>query len=239
MSARARIAAGGFTLIELAIALVIVGLLLGLLTPALGARIEQQRIAETRQVLGEAHEALLGFAIANGRLPRPAASFADGNETAAACGSDAACTGFIPWQTLGVRRSDGWLKLIRYSVTPALANGTFALNASGSKKIQSRDEAGALIYLVGSASACSTASPCAAAVVYSAGKNNWGMLENGTPVGDQSASNVDEDTNEAASSRFVARAFGDQPGGGEFDDLVGWLPTTILFNRMVAAGRLP
>lgn len=239
MNNRIRIAAGGFTLIELAIALVVVGLLLGMLTPALGARIEQQRIAETRQVLAEAQEALLGFAMANGRLPRPAASFADGSEATALCGSDAACTGFIPWQTLGVRRSDGWQKLVRYSVTPALANGGFALNASGSKKIQSRDEAGALIYLVGSASACSTGSPCAAAVIYSAGKNNWGTLENGTALGDQSASNVDEDTNETASTRFVARAFGEQPGGGEFDDLVAWLPTTVLFNRLVAAGRLP
>jgi hypothetical protein len=27
--------------------------------------------------------------------------------------------------------------------------------------------------------------------------------------------------------------------GGEFDDIVSWLPTGILFNRMVAAGKLP
>jgi len=32
---------------------------------------------------------------------------------------------------------------------------------------------------------------------------------------------------------------GTAASGGEFDDLVIWLPPGILFNRMVQAGRLP
>lgn len=232
-------AARGFTLIELAIALVVVGLLLGMLTPALGMRIEQRQIAETRQALADAQEALLGFAVANGRLPRPAVSFANGEETPQPCADDAACTGFLPWQTLGTRRTDGWQKLIRYSVTPAHANATFTLGTTATKKILSRNESGALLYLVGSASTCSAESPCAVAVIHSAGRNNWGTLADGAAVGDQSSTNTDEDSNASASTRFVARPHGSVPGGGEFDDLVSWLPATILMNRMVAAGRLP
>lgn len=231
--------AAGFTLVELAVALTVVGLLLAMLTPSLGERIERLRLAETRQALADAQEALLGFAVANGRLPRPATSFADGTESAAPCASDAACTGFLPWQTLGVRNTDGWQKLLRYSVTPAFANAPFTLTGSGSKKILSRDAAGNQSYLVGSASACSTGSPCAAAVVHSAGKNNWGTLADGGSVGDFSTTNADEDANENASTRFFARPPGTVPGGGEFDDVVVWLPTTILINRLVAAGRLP
>lgn len=235
----ARPAAAGFTLLELAIALVVVGLLLGMLTPSLTLRLEQRRLAETRQALAEAEEALLGFAAANGRLPRPATSFASGEENAPPCADDAACTGFLPWQTLGTRKTDGWGKLIRYSVTPAHANAVFTLDTVATKKIQSRSGAGELVYLVGSASACSATSPCAVAVIHSAGKNNWGTLADGAAIGDGSTTNVDEDANENASTRFVARPPGSAPGGGEFDDVVAWLPATILINRMVAAGRLP
>jgi hypothetical protein len=39
---------------------------------------------------------------------------------------------------------------------------------------------------------------------------------------------------------FVSRPFSAANGaGGEFDDIVSWLSTPILFNRMVQAGKLP
>lgn len=231
-------AAAGFTLIELAIALVVIGLLLGLLTPAIGARLEHKQVTETLQTLHDAQEALLGFAVANGRLPRPATSVDDGLENPEPCTDDARCTGFVPWQTLGIRKTDGWHKLIRYSVTPAYADGRFALDSVATKKIQSRNGAGILTYLVGGSGSC-TSSPCAAAVLLSHGKNNWGTLESGAPLGDGSVANADEDANAGATTRFIARPPGNLPAGGEFDDLVVWLPTAILFNRMVAAGRLP
>lgn len=229
----------GFTLTEVAIVLTIVGLLLTMLLPLLGAQLDQRNVHETRQALAEAQEALIGFAVANGRLPRPATSAVDGAEAPVACASETACTGFLPWQTLGVRHTDGWGKLLRYSVTPAFANAGFTLATPATKKLQSRDGAGNLVYQVGNASACSAANPCAPAVVYSAGKNNWGTRADGTAVGDASATNADEDRNDSATTLFIVRTPAAAGAGGEFDDLVGWLPTTVLFNRMVAAGRLP
>lgn len=229
----------GFSLIELCVALVVVGLLLGMLTPGLAALAENRRIDDTRQTLAEAREALFGFAIANGRLPRPAASVSDGTENPTSCANDQACTGLLPWQTLATGGSDAWGKRIRYSVTPAFANAPITLQTVASKKIQTRDAGDALAYLVGSASSCSTSNPCAAAVLYSAGKSSWGTLESGSPVGDASSTNLDEDVNESATTRFIARPFGTYSAGGEFDDLVIWLPTTVLAARMAAAGRLP
>ena len=163
----------GFTLVELTIVLVIVALLVGGMLVPLSAQRDLAHIGETQRQLAEIKEALLGFAAANGRLPRPATSLADGAENPALCADDAACTGYLPWAALGVKRTDAWNKMIRYSVTPAYANAVFTLTTVGSKKVQTRDSAGNASYLIGVGGACSLASPCAPAVIASAGKNNW------------------------------------------------------------------
>lgn len=233
----------GFTLVELTIVLVIVGLLIGGLTTALVVQQDNAAIRESRQNLATINDALIGFAVANGRLPRPATSGTNGLERAADCTSEADCTGFIPWQSLGITKTDSWNRLIRYSVTPAFAAAApFTLTTVATKKIQSRDTGGTLTYLVGSAAACdATTNLCAPAVLYSSGKQNHGWLEDGTEVTDNSATNIDEETNAAATILFFSRSFANNGGsaGGEFDDIVSWLPITVLFNRMIAAGKLP
>jgi prepilin-type N-terminal cleavage/methylation domain-containing protein len=229
----------GFTLIEMTIVLVIVALLIGGMLVPLSAQTDQRNYNETRHQLNEIREALFGFAVANGRLPRPATSFTDGLENPNSCGSEEACNGFIPWNTLGIKRTDAWNKMIRYSVTPEYANTAFSLTTHGSKKIQIRDELGAATYLVGSASPCRS-SPCAPAVIFSFGKNNWGITPEGSAIVDDSTSNVDEDSNAAGINMFFARDPSNAThNGGEFDDLVIWISPYVLFNRMIVARRLP
>ena len=229
----------GFTLVEMTLVLVIIGLLVGSLIPPLSAQIDQRNLNETREQLAEIREALIGFAVVHGRLPRPAVSASDGNERSADCGNDADCTGFIPWTTLGVKKTDAWNKMVLYSVTREFANSTpFKLNTEGNKKVKTRDAAGTISHLVGSAGACSSSS-CAPAVVFSFGKNNWGTTADGTALADNSKTNVDEDANATEKIEFFARDPSTVPTGGEFDDIVTWIPPYILFNRMIAAGRLP
>jgi prepilin-type N-terminal cleavage/methylation domain-containing protein len=232
--------ARGFTLTEIAIVLFIVALLLGSMMLPLAAQDDIRRSQDTQKILSEVRDALIGFAVANGRLPRPATSATDGTENVAVCATDAACSGFIPWATLGVTKLDGWEKIIRYSVTPAFANTTFNLTTIPNRKVQTRDGAGALSYLVGQAAAC-TASQCTPAVVFSQGRHHWGTNDGGVAFGDGSATNADEDVNNAGPTDYIARQGTDNTGtaGGEFDDLVIWLSPNILFNRMVAAGKLP
>ena len=227
----------GFTLVELTIVLVIVALLVGGMLVPLSAQRDLGHASETQRQLAEIKEALLGFAVANGRLPRPAISLADGAENPALCADDAACTGYLPWAALGVKKTDAWSKMIRYSVTPAYANAAFTLATVGSKKIQTRDSAGNASYLIGGA--CSLASPCAPAVIYSAGKNNWGISEQGDALPDESADNVDEDANAVATTVFFARDPSTVPNGGPFDDIVTWISPNILYSRMISANRLP
>jgi prepilin-type N-terminal cleavage/methylation domain-containing protein len=62
----------GFTLAEMAVVLVIVGLLLGGLLTPLSSQTELRLRSDNEKALADAREALIGFAIINGRLPCPA-----------------------------------------------------------------------------------------------------------------------------------------------------------------------
>ncbi|MDO8958590.1 MAG: prepilin-type N-terminal cleavage/methylation domain-containing protein [Rhodocyclaceae bacterium] len=230
--------ARGFSLVEMAVVLVIVALLLGGLLLPMTAQDDMRRTAETRATLANVQEALLGFAVVNGRLPRPATAATDGAENPANCASDAACSGFIPWATLGIEKQDAWGKLIRYSVTPAYANSSITLASIANRTVRTRDNAGTAVYLAGQAT-CTTPGACVAAVVFSHGKLRWGTTESGTALPDGSTTNADEDANHTGPTNYFQRTPATATtGGGEFDDMVIWLPTNILINRMIAAGRL-
>lgn len=230
----------GFSLIEIAIVLFIVSLLLGGMLLPLSAQQDMRARQETEKTLSDIRDALMGFAITNGRLPRPATSATDGSE-AAICAGDAACTGFIPWAALGSAKLDGWGKLIRYSVTPAYANAAITLSPSptpANRTVQTRDNAGTAVYLAGSLN-CTT--QCVPAVIFSQGKSHWGTTDAGLALADGSATNTDEDANNAGPVNYFSRSPTDNTAtpGGEFDDTVLWLSGNTLFNRMVAAGKLP
>lgn len=241
-SARAR----GFTLIEMSVVLLIVTLLLGGLLLPLASQVEQRQAAQTERALELAREALIGFAMINGRLPRPAVSATNGSENETTCGSQAvptaACTGFLPWVTLGLARFDDYGKQLRYSVAPAFADSaiTFSKSTAGHKTVKTRDSAGNSINLVSGVPA----------VILSHGAKNFGFSESGGEFPNASSTNDDERTNDAAfkcalasacDDDFMSRTRSDNTGstGGEFDDLVAWVPNSLLINRLVAAGRLP
>lgn len=199
------------------------------------------RAQRTQAVLAEAREALAGFATVNGRLPRPSISATNGSERSAPCTSDADCTGYLPWVTLGVTGIDAWGKRLRYSVTPALTSYDYQpSSAVATRTVQWRDSDGTLRYLAGSA-ACSVPAPCAAAVVLSHGQRNFGVDASGLALANAANGNDDEEVNATSSLHFIARpiaALASEPGG-EFDDQLAWLSLPLLYQRMRAARTLP
>ena len=251
--------ARGFSLVELAVVLVIVALLIASLVFPLSAQQDIRARQETEKMFSDIREALIGFAIANGRLPRPAISFANGLERSTACdddeleGEDDSCAGFIPWATLGVQKLDGWNKLIRYSVSPTYANAAITLTTVANRTVQTRDKDGTVMDLAGNNSVspptdrCKTAAQCVPAVVFSHGKERWGTTDSGVALADGSATNTDEDANNLGNTGpnstfnyFSRLSSSDTTAvGGEFDDIVVWLPATILTNRMITTGKLP
>ncbi|WP_017875233.1 MULTISPECIES: type II secretion system protein [unclassified Janthinobacterium] len=225
----------GFSLVELSIVLVIVGLMIGGLITPLAMQLEQRKGNETRATLEAANEALVGYALRYGNLPCPAVSASNGLEDrrGTRCGKR---DGFLPWVTLGVGKSDSWANLLRYSVTPAFSDSAvrFTLNTRRDISVMTRDGTGRPMP--------ATAPNDIPAVVMSHGKNGFGASgEQGVRVAVAPASNGDERINAGAGTAFVSRPLsedGNAPGG-EFDDIVLWLSPNILFNRMVAAQRLP
>ncbi|MGE5757998.1 MAG: hypothetical protein ACM3W8_03935, partial [Sideroxydans sp.] len=93
-----------------------------------------------------------------------------------------------------------------------------------------------------SSAACSSTALTSTAVasVFSAGKNGYGATNSLTGTANTSPSSADEIENTNNDRNVVSRTI--SPSGssaGEFDDIVTWLSKYTLFNRMVAAGKLP
>ncbi|CDG82736.1 type II secretion system protein [Janthinobacterium agaricidamnosum] len=225
----------GFSLLEIAIVLLIVGLMIGGLVTPLAVQIEQRKVADTNKALDEAKEALTGFAVRYGYLPCPAISASNGLEDrrGGACANDKR-DGFLPWATLGLQKTDSWDHLLRYSVTPAFSNATvlFSLQTPRDISVVTRGADGALVQ--------ATALKDIPALIMSHGKNGFGAtsgsgVSSATPAG----TNVDERNNSANATTFISRPASDGGPGGEFDDIVVWLSPNILYHRMVAAQRLP
>ena len=118
---------GGFSLVEIAVVMVIISILIAVIAVPLATQVEQQRTTDTSKQLELFKEAVVGYALANGRLPCPATdgvtygtTNSNGAENPVGGGGGAGCAvklGFLPAVTLGV--------------SPVDSNG-FALDAWGS-----------------------------------------------------------------------------------------------------------
>lgn len=226
----------GFTLVEIAIVLIIVGLMVGGLLAPLGMQLEQRKIAETQKAMEEAREALVGYALRNGYLPCPAISASNGLEArnGSRCAGERR-SGYLPWATLGLGKLDSWNHLFRYSVTPAFSDSGTLFNLSTPRDITvaTRDGGGQLV--------AATAVNDIPAVIVSHGKNGFGASnELGGLIANGATGNTDEQLNAGSDTQFVSRYASDSATapGGAYDDIVVWLSPNILFNRMVAVQKI-
>ena len=227
----------GFTLIEMAIVLVIMTILIGGLAVPLSAQIQARRIAETNKTLEEAREAIIGYAMSHKStddnrpyLPCPD-SDGDGIENREASGACTVNVSWLPWVTLGTAAQDAWGNRLLYASQPELTDATGF----------SSTPAPVGGYEVCSSQACATPDVAAnvPVVVLSHGANGWGARNiNGNtlsaPTGANELENLDADT------RYVSRTPA-KPGdaSGEFDDLATWLSFNAIVSRVCPSGGCP
>lgn len=107
----------GFTLIEVAIVMVILGLLIGLGAELLPMLVKQNKLKDNRVLVKEARTAIIGYALATGRLPYASANV---NGTQAT----GRLSGYLPWATLGITGRDPYTTTLFYAVDSHLANTT-------------------------------------------------------------------------------------------------------------------
>lgn len=245
--------ARGFTLTELAVVVAIIALLIGGMLMPLLAQDDVRRSQQTQKQLKEAIEALIGHAAANGRLPCPATAASNGQESFAAGGSalNGNCSnfqdGFLPAATLGLAPTnsnglliDAWNQPIRYAVYTGTINGVVnpftRIDGAKGATMPELGKVNALSICVSAtgiaAANCGAAARLAdraPAVLLSIGRN--GAIGGG---GADEAANLNGDAVFVSHDPAPAGA-----ANGEFDDIVVWLSPNLLFNRMIAAGRLP
>lgn len=215
----------GFSLVEMAVVLVIVGLLIGTLVVPMSAQREVRDMINTQTTLDTISEAIYGFAILNGRLPCPTN---ETNPSAAGYGVEncsITTEGFLPWKTLGVEETDEWgakrtntadqwYGYWRYRVdtnfddAPNFSAQILNSSATFASSLQIEDSSGNVL-------TANTERPIA--IVYSTGVNRLADGENST-VDSTYESDINTPT---------------------FDDMMIWITRPVLINRLVAAGKLP
>ncbi len=220
----------GFSLLEVSIVLLIMGMLLSSVLQPFGAQMAERQRNQTKTEMLEIRSALVGYVAANHRFPCPLTRVSGSN------GDCSRVHGFVPAAALGVDGSynddglliDSWGQPYLYSVSngDADADGTADFTSVGGMQ-----RAGMQL-LSGEFEICDTAASCSrlranqvAVVLVSTGSK-------------MSARSNDERENSDGDNRFVSRDI-DQVGDDQFDDMVVWLSESVLFAQLIQARVLP
>lgn len=248
----------GFTLIELSIALVIVGLLLGTFLSVYSVQLQSSRLTATKQKQQLIKQALINFIAVNNRLPCPAVatlsnptilggSINYGKEAAnpGTCTdtitSGEVVTGVVPWVTLGLALEnveDGYYSMLTYQVVRAATNRT-SKTISGLSGIINTHYA-TPVTATNAANSCvvvGTNNPCAAVVVIlSHGSDGLGAynstgLRNELPTGDDQLENTDNDNVFIAKDSSIDDV-------NSFDDILLPLTASELLAPLIQSGTI-
>ena len=216
----------GFTLVEMAIVLVIVGLLISAFLAPLSAQRDLKDYSDAKLRLEQIREALYGYAVINGSLPCPTTA-ADPTDNVNYGHGDATClltdpAGVLPWKDLGVQEIDSWGTQRNLTTAPWIGywvyrvdpnfTAAFSLTTAPAGNINIRKSDGITSLTI--------AAERAVAVICTTGKDRTANGQN-------------------ASFETVNPIYEEDVQTPAFDDVCIWIARPSLFNRMVAAGQLP
>jgi prepilin-type N-terminal cleavage/methylation domain-containing protein len=256
-----RRAQAAFTIVELAVVMAIIGLLLAGAMMTLTAQAEQRALDETRRRLNAAVDALVAYAVVNGRLPCPANPAGAAGEESPNTGTGI-CTnpynGLLPARTIGFQPTDdaffgldAWQNRIRYVVAGvtlapdcggvggAMPHFTVAatLKTNGMSCKPNLNDLDVVCSSVGAGVSPSCNSSQRVVAQQTAAFIVYSIGKNGPNPG---AYGADETANLDNNAVFVNRTWsGTDSPLGTYDDLMVVVPAGVLYSRLVAAGVLP
>jgi prepilin-type N-terminal cleavage/methylation domain-containing protein len=246
--------ARGFSLVELSIVVLVIGIVLTMGIGAWTANLENQAHSATAQRQATIKEALTGYLRRNSRLPCPDTDFTapDGIENRATAGDPTtACTaafGVLPYVTLGLARDavrDGWGNFFSYHVSntniSAASNGNWSANTDWTRTAWFRPGNTGLITVNERSGA--TVTPVATGVVtlvVSHGRNGLGAYTIGGTRNTLPAVGTDEENNTDGDTTYFRRELtaDDAATGGPFDDQVLFLSANDLLEPLFRDGSL-
>lgn len=214
----------GFTLVEMAVVLVIVGLIIGALLVPLSAQRDLKDYSESRAHLEQIRDALYGYAIINGKLPCPTTT-SDPSDKVNYGHGDAACqltaaAGVLPWKDLGVSEVDSWGTPRSLSASPWTGYWVYRVDPAFTTSFSLTTLSSNIDIHKSDGSSLTIPAERAVAVICSTGKNRVADGQNAT-------------------FETVSPVYQDDSQSPTFDDMCIWITRPSLFNRMVAAGKLP
>ncbi len=259
-SKRHPIDSAGFTLIEIAVVLLIISILVTIVAVPLATQLDQQKTLDTQRQLEQIKEAIYGFAMANGRLPCPATTASAGLErfctnASGGCGTPTTVqthgrcvttVGLVPAATLGLApidangfSVDAWadgsdLRRLQYAVSqyqnPVNTN---ILTGVDGIKTPTMTTVAAATHLYVCATGLTAAPPTAncGAMVLLSDKAPFVLFSSGKSTAQNSFDETNNQNNDIVFSQGTQTS--------TFDDLVTWGSLNTLFARMVQAGKLP
>lgn len=247
----------GFTIIELSIVLVVVALLLGTFITPLSNQVDQRSYGDTQRRLQDIGEALIGYAVANGRFPCPASSGVGGWEAFATGGTPGSTTngicasfsGYVPGIQLGLTTMDSqgyaidaWTSVqnrIRYVITNQTVNGVTNPFTAASTPTSGMRGAG----VGGLGTTCPYLSVSTGGFVLPicnppAGTSPPpGVLSNGDAVFVLYSVGKDATDQQTGGGGLIFRS--ELFSTATFDDQVLWVSRYTVINRMIQGGQLP
>ncbi|MEQ1488266.1 MAG: type II secretion system protein [Methylotenera sp.] len=256
--------ARGFSLLEMAIVLIILGFVLGAILAPIQAQRQQLAQSQTENTLEIAKKALLGYAQANGRLPCPAIAASNGLENPLGGVTCTSQLGYLPAATLGIQPTDengfaldAWNNRIMYAVTQFSSGGAvtpdFTSNIADNPATPLVNETDGM-NVVGIANltpelrVCNNATGVTATACSVLPETNY-LINNAAAViyslgatGKLASGGADENLNPnlptAAKRVFVSHDVRAADANGEFDHMVVWISPFVLYNAMIEAGQL-
>jgi len=236
----------GFSLVEMAIVLIILGFVLAALLAPLQAQRNQLFQTQTDNTLEDAKKALLGYAQSKGRLPCPAIAGGNGVEAPLGGGTCTQQIGFLPAVTLGIQPTDsngfaldGWNNPIRYAVSQVNTGGAATPDFTTSGDMSTVG----ITALAPDLRVCATSTPAGCTATINLINNAVAVIYSLGPTGAQASGGNDETENLNAVANvdtvFVSHeSTGSSSANGEFDHIVTWISPYVLYNAMIEAGQL-